>query len=288
MILDVVPRLDASSFIRSIKRFISRRGCPKFIISDGGRNFVSVETQEFVSRLGIDWKFNLPLSPWQGRFFERLVRSTKILLRKELGNLKLNYEQLQTVLLETETILNNRPLTYYYADENEPCLTRNHMLYGRSLRLFDSETSSDVSKMSLPSKINNTVNHFWDRWKKEHLVNLREYHKIKHPNKHQQIVNEKDIVIVQEDKILRSAWKVGIVEEVIKGTDCNIRGAVVRVPRTKSLIKRPVNRLYLIERVQNEPKATIESEIVNNNEENSKPKREAAIMADLKSKYLGD
>ena len=72
------------------------------------------------------------------------------------------------------------------------------------------------------------------------------------------------------------------------GTNDNIRGAVVRVPRTKSLIKRPVNRLYLIERVQNEPKATIESDIVNNNKENSKPKREAAIMADLKRKYLED
>ena len=38
VILDVVPRLDASSFIRNIKRFISRRGCPKYIISDNGRN----------------------------------------------------------------------------------------------------------------------------------------------------------------------------------------------------------------------------------------------------------
>ena len=33
----------------------------------------------------------------------------------------------------------------------------------------------------------------------------------------------------------RSAWKVGIVEQVIKGSDGNIRGAVIRVPRTKSL-----------------------------------------------------
>ena len=86
----------------------------------------------------------------------------------------------------------------------------------------------------------------------------------------------------------RSAWKFGIVEQVIKGTDDNIQGPVVRVPGTKSLIKinRPVNRLYLIERVQNETKATIESDIVNNNKENSKPKQEAAIIADLKRKYL--
>ena len=95
-----------------------------------------------------------------GEFFERLVRSTKILLRKESGNLELNYEQLQTVLLEIKTLLNNRPLTYYYADKNEPCLTPDHMLYGRALKLCHPETRFDVSKMLLPSKINNIVNYF--------------------------------------------------------------------------------------------------------------------------------
>ena len=141
--LNVVPRLDTSSFIRSIKRFISRRGWPTCIISDGGSNFVSIETQEFVSRLGFEWKFNLPLSQRKRRFFERLVKSTKILLRKELGNLKPNYEQLQTDLLEIETILNNRPLTYYSADKNKPRLTPNHMLYRRALKLCDPKTNCD-------------------------------------------------------------------------------------------------------------------------------------------------
>ena len=127
------------------------------------------------------------------------------------------------------------------------------------------------------------MNHFWDFWKKEYLVNLQEYQKIKHPNKHYQIVNVKDIVIVQENKIQQSTWKVGLAEEVIKGTDGNVPGAVVRVPRTKCLIKSPVNRLYLIERLQNEP---IESDIVNNIKGNSRPKREAAIMVDLKRQYI--
>ena len=117
VILDVVLRVGASSFIRSIKRFISRRGCPTYIISDGGRNFVSVETG--ISQSIWQWVEVQPTTfAMAGEFFERLVRSTKILLRKELGNLKLSYEQLQTVLLEIETILNNWPLTYYYADKN--------------------------------------------------------------------------------------------------------------------------------------------------------------------------
>ena len=59
--------------------------------------------------------------------------------------------------------------------------------------------------MLLPNKINNIVNHFWNRWNKEYLVNLREYQKIKYPNKHQEIVNVQDIVIVKKDKMPRSA-----------------------------------------------------------------------------------
>ena len=42
-----------------------------------------------------------------------------------------------------------------------------NMLYGQALKLCDPETNSDVSKMLLLNKINNTLNHFWDRWKKE-------------------------------------------------------------------------------------------------------------------------
>ena len=66
----------------------------------------------------------------------------KINIRKELGNLKLNYDQLQTVLLER----------YYCTDENEPYLTPNHMLYRRALKFCDPETNSDISKMLLPSE----------------------------------------------------------------------------------------------------------------------------------------
>ena len=69
--LDVL-RLEASSFIRSIKRFISRGWCPTYIIFDGGRTFVYIETQEFVSRLWIEWRFHLPLSPWQEKVFENI------------------------------------------------------------------------------------------------------------------------------------------------------------------------------------------------------------------------
>ena len=125
----------------------------------------------------------MPLAPWHGGFFERLVRSTKVLLRKELQNCKLNFEELQTILLEVETILNNRPLTNYYDDDTEECLTPNHMLFGRKLKMFNPETFeisyTPIDTNIYSRKLNNIINHFWECWRKEYLVNLREYHKVK-------------------------------------------------------------------------------------------------------------
>ena len=50
---------------------------------------------------------------WYGGFFERLVRSTTELFQKVLKSCQLNYGELQKGLLETEAILNSRPLTLF-------------------------------------------------------------------------------------------------------------------------------------------------------------------------------
>ena len=54
LLLDVVSRLDSSSFIIILKRFISRCGCFTYIISDVGKNFVYVKTRELISPLEIE------------------------------------------------------------------------------------------------------------------------------------------------------------------------------------------------------------------------------------------
>ena len=95
--------------------------------------------------------------------FERLVKSTKTLLRKQLEKNKLNYEELQTVLCEVETILNNRPLAYYYSDNTEQCLKPNHLLFGRTVKLFDPEPTDITHDKNFHSKkISNITNHFWN------------------------------------------------------------------------------------------------------------------------------
>ena len=298
ILLDLVPRPNSTSFINSFRRMIARRGCPNNMISDNGKNFISDETQSFASNLGINWDLNLPLAPWHGVFFERLVRSTKTLLKKDLQNYKLSYDELQTVLFEVEMILNNRPLTYVYPDEIENALTPNHLLFGRLLTsTSDQNTPIQYRAQNITTqskKISRIINHFWDRWHKEYVVNLRETHKQNLKNKHQQHIRLNDIVLIHDENIPRLTWRKGIVVELLKGPDGKMRGAEVRTPNG-SILKRPITKLFPIEYFQ------LDETIVENGNENVaingnenvdenvvRPKRNAAIDGEIRRRFIND
>ena len=69
--------MNSASFIRSFRRFVLGYGCPDNVISDNGSDFVSDDSRNFVASRFIEWYLNLPLTPWYGGFFERLVKSVK-------------------------------------------------------------------------------------------------------------------------------------------------------------------------------------------------------------------
>ena len=131
-------------------------------------------------------------------------------------------------------------------------------------------------------KINNSPNHFWDHWGKEYLINLRENHKVKLQKFNRPQIQLKDAVIVEEERQSRSMWRVGLVEELLQGKDGQIRGAKVRVPKTNSILKRPVNKLYLVERMK-DTDTEVDNEMINITDDRSR--REAAILGEIKRKF---
>ena len=217
------------------------------MLSDNGRNFMPNETVEFLNGLGVDWRLNMPLALWHGGFFERMVRSTKTLLRKTLQTAKLISEELQTVLYEVEQIINNRPVTYYYSRNEESCLTQNHLLYGRTLKYSNLLSDSTPGELITPKKLDNLLSHFWERWMKEYLVNLRESHKPATTKGEHPTIQIGDVVVLDEVNMLSSSWRLGKVEGLIKGHDNQVRGAHVKVAKTNAVVQRPVSRLYKIE-----------------------------------------
>ena len=266
--LELVQNLTAYAFLNCFRRFCARRGTPRIINSDNAKTFQSSanllrkfraddRVREFSESQRISWRFNLQLSPWQGGHYERMVRSIKRCLRKVLGNSLIPFDELATVLTEVECILNSRPLSYMYDELGGEVLTPSHLFVGRRLLSLPSGTESHVKSLEHGSEytlhrrflhLTRILSHFWNRWRTEYIMDLRETHKL-NGNKSAKI-EAGDVVLVQEDHAKRASWKIGIVEEVIRGKDGEIRGAKVRKAGKAGKhesIKRPVQKLIPLE-----------------------------------------
>ena len=199
---------------------------------------------------------------------------------------------MQTVLFEVEMILNNRPLTYVYPDEIENALTPNHLLFGRMLTSSSYQDTpiqyqaQDITAQS--KKVNRIITHFWNRWYKEYVVNLRETHKHNSQNQHQQHIRLNDIVRIHDENLPRLTWRKGIVVKLLNGPDEKIRGAEVRIPNG-SILKRPVTKLFPIEYFEYK----LDKNVDENTNENvieslARPKRNAAVAGELCRRFAND
>lgn len=200
----------------------------------------------------IDWKFILEWAPWWGRFYERMIGTAKRCLRKVLGNAKLNADELLTVLTEVEATLNSRPLTYEYDEVGAEMLTPSHLIYGRRLLSLPVEARNDEeeSETGLLKRFRYLARlriHFWKRWRKEYLTDLREHQRGKREGRSK--VSEGEVVLVHEDNVKRSNWKMGKILELIAGKDGEVRGAKLKlITKGKpTLVNRAVQKLYPLE-----------------------------------------
>ena len=171
--LDLVPDTSASSFIKSLKRFISRGGIPYLMISDNV-SFKSEEvklSEELIS-IQIKWKFITEASPWWSGFWERLVLSTKRTLRKSLFRATVTYEELLTLIVEIEGILNCRPITYVYNDEFSEPVIPSHLIYGYRIlptksindqNLLENEQFSTCNLSKRIKYLHNLLESYWNQ-----------------------------------------------------------------------------------------------------------------------------
>ena len=252
------------------------------MVSDNGATFKSaakflknIMSDENVNKQlaerRVEWVFNIERAPWWGGLSERMVQTTKRCLRKMIGRAKLNYDELATLIIEVEAIVNSRPLSYLStADLDEP-LTLSHLLTGRRLLSLPEyvhceeheDETFNVSPAGVLTKcmrfLERVLQDFWKWWRQEYLLQLRHAHASdlqKRTTGSRRVVCTGDVVVVQDENAERGFWKLGVVEELVSGKDDEIRGAVVRVytgGRKCKRMHRPVQRLYPIEVGHNAP-----------------------------------
>ncbi|XP_029167434.1 uncharacterized protein LOC114937931 [Nylanderia fulva] len=124
--LEVATDYSTDGFLAAFRRFTGRRGICSTLTSDCGTNLIGADAElkrmfTFSSREwahianvlandGVRWKFNPPSTSHFGGKWEAGVKSVKFHLRRVLDDALLTYEELTTLLVQIEAILNSRSL----------------------------------------------------------------------------------------------------------------------------------------------------------------------------------
>ena len=257
--LELTRTLSVESFLFAFRRYTSRRGLPATISSDNAKTFRSSsqdirkiaraeEVWRYLANKQISWNFIIEKAPWWGGFWERLVRSIKKPLKKILGRSTLSFDELSTVLVEIEGIINSRPLTYVY-DDNESIsfpLTPSDLIYGRRITSTPNATHYEVvsTNQSLTKKSRHhrhVLQQLTNQWRREYLIELKERSQVGSKGCNKRRISIGDLVLLKNDSTSRAFWKLGKVEELIPGKDGNVRAAVVKVANNSgrpSLLRR--------------------------------------------------
>ena len=298
--LELVQDQSVDTFRLCLRKFTARRGTPTLIVSDNAQTFKGTEKElrrlyahpqvrADLDNQRMEWRFNLERAPWWGGFFERMVGSVKKNLKKVVGNARLTSDELATELAEVECTLNSRPLTYDYEEPGEEVLTPAHLMYRRRISsLPDScyQEEEDASCAGRYRYLCRKLDHFWKRWQKEYLTDLRETQRSRKAVSGK-TVQKGDVVVVDGEGTKRGSWKIAIVEELVSGKDNEVRGARVRV-MTKGRpvhLYRPVQKLYLLEVRATEPIAQ-KKRLNKGQQKRIQPQHAAALDAAWKNREV--
>ncbi|XP_025833693.1 uncharacterized protein LOC112905445 [Agrilus planipennis] len=258
--LELVTDLTTEACIEAIKRFAARRGNPNNVYSDNATNFVGAKNEilklqaffmsdeysgglkQYFSKQQINWHFSPPRAPHFGGLWEAAVKSFKSHLYRTVANALFTYEQFNTCIIEIEAILNSRPLVPISSDPNDlVALTPAHFLIGDSLMSFPEPDYRDVyqNKLSTWQRIQQVKQHFWSRWYKEYLNELRIRSKW-HKGTSEEI-KIGTIVLIKEENLPPRQWSLGRIIELHPGDDNIVR--VVTVRTQDGVYKRCIKKL---------------------------------------------
>ena len=313
--LELTRSLTVDSFLLAFRRFTSRRGLPATIVSDNAKTFKgsskevqkiarSKKVMRYLANNGVTWIFIVEKAPWWGGFWERMVQSVKRCLKKCIGRTTLNYNELVTLLTEVESVVNSRPLTYIKDDQDGVTYTLcpSHLINGR--RVTNTPNGGHFEVISTNASLTRKSKHhrhllqqFTYQWRKHYLLSLRENHVLKSKVRKGPEIAVGDIVILKNESSNRMFWKLAKVEELLPGSDGIVRSTIVKVAeadKNPRLMRRSVKHLFPIKVNANLDEDEANRQATSNTPpapqvdcttQNTRPRRNAAIMADILRKF---
>lgn len=260
--LELVENLTTKAFISAFTRFNALKGPCHELWSDNGTAFVGADKElgrmleswqrpgsdenEAIVGMPVEWNFITPRAPHQGGLWEAAVKSMKFHLTRTIGGQTLNSAEWSTLLAQIAAILNARPLAPMSEDpEDLGYLTAGHLIGGASMvQLFGHRRTEEVGTIRDRYELVQALSQqFWKRWKDEYLLELQGRTKWREGHSNLKIG---DMVIVMEDEIAPSCWKIGRIQQVYPGADGWVRNVKIRTAGKKRPSKRAVQKLVLL------------------------------------------
>ena len=169
-------------------------------------------------------QFSTPGAPHQKSCAESLVKSTKIALKRAIGEQILTLFELCTCLLEVSNLMNQRPIGKITNDPDDGSyLCPNDMLLGRASSTVPQrpfrETRNPRQRVEFAQKI---VDTFWRRWTRDVFPSLVPRGRT---------VRVDDIVTMEDSNSVRGNWTIGRIINVYPGKDGRVRNADLRVSK---------------------------------------------------------
>ncbi|XP_046801106.1 uncharacterized protein LOC124418529 [Lucilia cuprina] len=254
--LEACSDLSTPAFRAAFARFIGRRGLPRRIVSDNGRNFLGASrelSREFASFInsaaedisqkyitqGFEWSFIPPHAPHMGGLWEAAVKSFKFHFKRTAGAHKFNFEEFSTLLARIEGILNSRPISAMSEDPSDlTALTPGHFLTGKPIMAFPEPMTEQIALVKRWEQLKALHHQFFLRWKEDYLKALHKRYKWKNPSSN---LKPGDLVVVIDDLLPPSEWRLGRILNTYKGSDDNVRVADVKI--VNGVITRPIVKL---------------------------------------------
>ena len=245
------PGYDTKAFITAHDKFLAHCGNPKTITSDRGSQLRKVAkvldfnekenpanwdwnvVQEAGARLGSDWIFIPPGTQWRNRA-EAAVKVLKSTLNVTINSQeKLNFSELESVLMSAANVMNERPLTVRVFDEHtfHP-ITVNQILLGRTRTTVSSQdyqaAGSPMERLQYREEVETA---WWSQFNSQVLHTLVPFTKWKKQFPNREVG---DIVLVHYPGLKKADYRLAKVSKVMPDDKGNVRTMEVLMrPRDK-------------------------------------------------------
>ncbi|XP_044313284.1 uncharacterized protein LOC123037285 [Drosophila rhopaloa] len=222
----------------SVRRFVGRRGPVVELYCDNATNFVGaarilkellepVDTNDqsimsYTAAHRFTIEFIPPRAPHIGGLWEAAVKSAKHHLLKAMGSAILTEDELHTVIVDVEAVLNSRPLIVDSGSPNEgEVVTPADLLVGTTLETLppasaQPKANGNLSYLQRWQLVSAIKQRFWNDWSRDYLLSLQQRGKWTKDVDNLQIGT---VVAIHEDNFPLQLWLIGVVVEGVSGHD---------------------------------------------------------------------